>query len=391
MAVAELLDPQPGERVLDLAAAPGGKATHIASLMRGEGLLVANEVHSQRAWELAGNLERWGARNVAVTNETPERLAERFPGFFDRVLVDAPCSGEGMLRKGEAARREWAPALVRGCALRQTGILAHAALLVRPGGRLVYSTCTFNPEENEGTVARFLTDSPDFALVEPPRRPGFSPGRPDWLAVGAGLAPAPGQAPAQGHPQGDAPTDARSDLTRAVRLWPHLVPGEGHFIAVLERAADGSADPPIKPGMPASPPRAAAAAYRTFCADHLAAAPAAERLALIGSYLYALPAALPDLTGLRCLHPGWWLGTIKKDRFEPSHALALGLRPEDARRVLALPADAPELAAYLRGELFRSPGEDGWTLVCVDGHPLGWGKRVQGAIKSHYPRGLRWA
>lgn len=416
MAVAELLDPQPGERVLDLAAAPGGKATHIASLMRGEGLLIANEIHPQRAWELAGNLERWGARNVAVTNETPERLAERFPGFFDRVLVDAPCSGEGMLRKGEAARREWAPALVRGCALRQTGILAHAALLVRPGGRLVYSTCTFNPEENEGTVARFLTDHPDFALVEPPRQPGFSPGRPEWIGAGADLASGPRTAdlgagleasaglvvPARNRlkprlqPVPSAASSATdvlqmSSLSRAVRLWPHLAPGEGHFIAVLERAADGPADPPIKPGMPASPPRAAAAAYRTFCADHLAAAPAAERLALIGSYLYALPAALPDLTGLRCLHPGWWLGTIKKDRFEPSHALALGLRPEDARRVLALPADAPELAAYLRGELFRSPGEDGWTLVCVDGHPLGWGKRVKGAIKSHYPRGLRWA
>ena len=173
MAVAELLDPQPGERVLDLAAAPGGKATHIAAKMQGQGLLVANEIHPKRAWELAGNLERWGAINVAITNETPERLAERFEDFFDRVLVDAPCSGEGMLRKGEAARVEWAPELVHGCALRQTTILEQAARLVRPGGRLVYSTCTFNPEENEGTVARFLDTHPEFELIEPSRRPGF--------------------------------------------------------------------------------------------------------------------------------------------------------------------------------------------------------------------------
>lgn len=368
MAAAELLDPQPGERVLDLAAAPGGKSTHIASLMRGEGLLVANEIHPQRAWELAGNLERWGARNVAVTNETPERLAERFPGFFDRVLVDAPCSGEGMMRKGEAARREWAPELVRGCALRQDAILSHAARLVRPGGRLVYATCTFNPEENEGTLARFLGGHSEFNLVEPPRRPGFAPGRPDWLEPGAGPAPA---------------------LGRAVRLWPHLAPGEGHFIAVLGRAAGARPDPSPRPWRPAKLPHQTEAAYRAFWTDHLAAAPASERLAQVGSYLYALPAGLPDLTGTRYLHPGWWLGTVKKGRFEPSHALALGLRPEEGRRALDLPADAPELAAYLRGETLADPGEDGWTLVAADGFVLGWGKRAAGRLKSHYPKGLR--
>jgi len=185
MAVAELLDPQPGERVLDLASAPGGKATHIAAKMQGQGLLVANEIHSKRAWELASNLERWGVANVAITHETPERLAERFEGFFDRVLVDAPCSGEGMMRKGTAARIEWAPELIRGCTFRQADILEHAARLVRPSGWLAYSTCTFNPEENEGTVSHFIAARPDFELVEPPRQPGFTPGRSFfiWMAV----------------------------------------------------------------------------------------------------------------------------------------------------------------------------------------------------------------
>ena len=387
MAVAELLDPQPGERVLDLAAAPGGKATHIAAKMQGQGLLVANELHPKRAWELAGNLERWGAANVAITNETPERLVERFEDFFDRVLVDAPCSGEGMMRKGEAARVEWAPELVRGCALRQTTILEQAARLVRPGGRLVYSTCTFNPEENEGTVARFLDTHPEFALIEPSRRPGLSPGRPDWLdaGVGAGLAPAHGA----GHPQGDAPTaDSRADLTHAVRLWPHLAPGEGHFIAVL-RKHDGEPTATPRPWRPARLPRPVEAAYHAFCAEHLVAEPAGERLALVGSYLYALTDGLPDLTGLRFLHPGWWLGTLMKDRFEPSHALALALPRESARRTVSLAPHDPALAAYLRGEGFRSAGEAGWVLLCVDGYPLGWGKRVAGILKSHYPRGLR--
>lgn len=435
MAVAELLDPRPGERVLDLAAAPGGKATHIASLMQNDGLLVANEIHPKRAWELAGNLERWGARNAAVTNETPERLAKRFPGFFDRVLLDAPCSGEGMMRKGEVARREWAPELIRGCALRQVGILDHAARLVRPGGRLVYSTCTFNPEENEGALADFLAGHPDFALIEPPRYPGFSPGRPDWLAIGAGLVPAlknpsstkmheetqkevlhdPSCAFVDAFSSAAAPhAAALSSLARAVRLWPHRAPGEGHFIAVLERAAEAPADPLVKPWRPARLPRPVEEAYRAFCAAALKTTDSqghtkthenvqknlrdascsswmdsSSALALVGSYLYALPDSLPDLIGLRFLHPGWWLGTLKKDRFEPAHALALGLKPRDAQRVLALPADAPALTAYLRGETLTSPGEDGWTLVVVDGFPMGWGKRTGGRLKSHYPHGLR--
>ena len=382
MAVVELLDPQPGERVLDLASAPGGKATHIAAKMQGQGLLVANEIHPKRAWELASNLERWGATNVAITNEKPERLAERFEGFFDRVLVDAPCSGEGMMRKGEAARVEWAPELVRGCALRQTAILEQAARLVRPGGRLVYSTCTFNPEENEGTIACFLDAHPEFELIEPSRRPGFSPGRPNWLDARAAAVGA-------GHPQGDAPTDLRANLTCAVRLWPHLAPGEGHFIAVMRKydAEPTTATPRF--WCPARLPRPIETAYRAFCAEHLAAIPADERLALIGSYLYALPAALPDLTGLRFLHPGWWLGTLKKDRFEPSHALALTLPSESLRRSVSLAPHDSTLAAYLRGEGFRSDGEAGWVLICVDGYPLGWGKRVGETMKSHYPRGLR--
>jgi NOL1/NOP2/sun family putative RNA methylase len=373
MAVAELLDPQPGERVLDLAAAPGGKATHIASLMAGLGLLIANEMHPKRAWDLAENLERWGARNAAITNESPERLAERFAGYFDRVLLDAPCSGEGMFRKSEAARREWSPALVAGCAQRQSSILEHAARLVRPGGRLVYSTCTFAPEEDEEVIARFLDGHDDFELIEPASRSGLSPGRPDWLWL------------AEPQSRGTA-----SNINLTIRLWPHTGPGEGHFVAVLQRRP--TSEPVVQPRLwsPVRLPRPVEQAYRAFCAAHLASVPATERLALVGSYLYALPPEQPDLSGLRFLHPGWWLGTIKKDRFEPSHALALGLALGDALRFVRLDADSPDLRAYLQGSGFRSPGGDGWLLIAVESHPVGWGKRVNGMVKSHYPKGLRW-
>jgi len=369
MVAAELLDPQPGERVLDLAAAPGGKATHIVSLMRSEGLLVANEIHGQRVWDLAENLERWGARNALITNESPERLADRFAGFFDRVLLDAPCSGEGMYRKSDAARREWSPELVLGCALRQSHILAQAARLVRPGGRLVYSTCTFAPEENEGVISQLLAHRPDFALVEPEREPGFGFGRPDW-----------------------APTEAApADLRHAVRLWPHTGPGEGHFVAVLQRAA-GSDECVTDRWQPERVSKPIHRLHRAFCEEILLSCPDAEDLAMAGAYLYAVPPSAPDLAGLRFIHPGWWLGVVKKDRFEPSHALALGLSPTEVRpdRIVNLTSAAQEVHAYLRGESLDSPGPAGWTLVEVDGFPLGWGKRVAGVVKSHYPKGLRW-
>lgn len=366
MAVVGLLDPRPGELVLDLSAAPGGKATQIAARLKGQGVLIANEIHPQRAWELAENLERWGARNAAMLNETPPRLAGHFGALFDAVLLDAPCSGEGMFRKSPAARLEWSPELPASCAMRQDAILESAARLVRPGGRLVYSTCTFAPQENEAAIARFLDGHLDFKLVAASPQTGFSPGRPDWLE----------------------PRLSRPDLQGAVRLWPHLAPGEGHFAALLQRDRGGERVHP-KAARPAKPPAPALQLYHDFVRSSLRTAPQAGSLDLAGSYLYGLPEGLPELAGLRILHPGWWLGVLKKNRFEPSHALALGLPANTPRRTLELPAGAKEIAAYLRGESFASEGENGWTLVAVDGFPLGWGKRVNGILKNAYPRGLR--
>ena len=386
MAVAELLDPQPGERILDLCAAPGGKSTHLTARMGDDGLLIANETHPKRVWELVENLERWGAHHVMITNESPNRLAERLPGFFDRVLVDAPCSGEGMFRQSEAARRDGSPELVRSCALRQSAILEAGARLTRPGGVLGYSTCTFNPQENEGMLAGFLQEHPDFELVQPAQHRGLSPGHPEWAGG----------------------TQAQL-LERAIRIWPHLAAGEGHFFAAMRRAAAG----PMRANGPnrrkiTRRARAAATlsaearkAFADFCQAQLSLPAQAtfpeQGLVQVGENLYLAAPDAPDLEGLHVIRAGWWLGVMHASqigrgyRFEPSQALAMGLKAGDARRKLDLEATSAQVSQYLRGEVLEWKGEDGWVLVCVDGFPLGWGRGVQGKLKNHYPRGLRWA
>ncbi len=365
MAVTALLNPQPGERILDIAAAPGGKTTHIAAQMQNRGLLVANDLMAHRTQILAKNIERWGMQNTVVLNETPARLAAHFGAFFDRVLVDAPCSGEGMFRKEPATRNDWMPKLVESCALRQDTILAEAAPLVRPGGLLVYSTCTFASEEDEGSIARFLAAHPEFEIESPPRFPGFSPGRPDWLDESF-------QNPA---------------LKHLVRLWPHTAPGEGHFIAVL-RKTGGEANP-LREAQATPPENTAQRDFQQFCTQTLHWQPDEARLSQQGTYLYTLPAGCPDLRGLRVVHWGWWLGTTKKNRFEPSHALAMGLQPAQVKNTYHLVVGDAALAAYLRGEVLSSPGENGWVLLTVDGFSLGWGKRVNNRIKPHLPNWLR--
>lgn len=383
MAVAEALAPQPGERILDLAAAPGGKTTHLAALMQGKGLLMANEIHPQRVWSLCENLERWGVRNAVVTQESPARLSQRFSGFFDRVLLDAPCSGEGMFRKSEAARLDWSVDLVIRNAQRQLEILQHASRMVRPGGILGYSTCTFAPEENEGVIAKFLSQTEagkSFALenIHPQIREG-SEGQPQWL-VGVDVE--------------------ELNLERAVRLWPHKHAPEGHFIAILRKDSQKNDD---------KQPKFTDYRYHQdnmklfdeFCDNSLNLKREQEyflgqRLRIEGGYIYAEPDSLPDLRGIKVVHPGWWLGELKKNRFEPSHALALGLSANNFRRTINLNIDHPHLLAYLHGESLPINYEAGWTVVNVqmqnnpETFPLGWGKSTQGNLKNAYPKGLRW-
>ena len=366
-AVVPLLDPQPGDWVLDLCAAPGGKATHIASRLQGQGVLIANDLVPARARTLAANLARWGTRNAAVTAEHPDHLARHFGAAFDRVLVDAPCSGEGMFRKSPEARLAWSPAHVAGCAARQRAILEAAARLVRPGGRLVYSTCTFAPEENEGVVGAFLRQHPEFRLVPPPAFPGFSPGRPEWL---------------------EDPTLREMEVLRqCVRLWPHRTAAEGHFIAILVREDDAEA--PQVPPWPVSPPRGPArAAWEAFCCEALVRFPSGQ-VHQGGRSLYLLPQGFPDLRGLRIVQAGLRLGDLARGGFRPAHALALALDPGDAREVLDLAPDDPRLATYLQGGTFQAEGGEGWLLACVARHPVGWARRKGGRVRSLLPPGWR--
>lgn len=368
MIVAELLNPQPGERVLDLAAAPGGKTTHLAALMKNEGLLIANEIRLKRIWGLVGNLERWGVRNTVITNESPPRLVNVLEGFFDKVLLDAPCSGEGMFRKDKAARLEWSSEMVHSCAIRQTAILNDAARLVRPGGMLVYSTCTFAPEENEGVIAKFLMEHPYFELVAPPSSTYTSRGRPEW--VDKSLDPS-----------------LVASLAKTVRLWPHHGIGEGHFVAILQRVDTGEKRS-YQPAPTLKPSLRVMDLFRDFCHNTLKDVTWITNLAQIGERLYQIPAHLPALPGLRIIHPGLWLGSLRKNRFEPSHALSMCLTRDQVR--LIIQCDYEEAIRYLRGETLHREGEEGWVLVTIDNFPLGWGKRTQGIIKNFYPKALRW-
>jgi NOL1/NOP2/sun family putative RNA methylase len=383
MSAAALLDPQPGERVLDLAAAPGGKTTQMAALMQAKGLLVANEIKEKRLGHLIFNMERWGAGNVIITNETPERLADHFGAYFDRVLVDAPCSGEGMFRKDMGARLDWSVEMVEGCAVRQSNILRVAGKLVRPGGYLLYSTCTFAPEEDEAVIARFLAECPEYETISIPLFPGFMPGRPDWVESS-------NPADTRQRRQKMAESILEDSLKSAVRLFPHRIQGEGHFVCLLKRShilPSHERPAALFEHQRARLTKRTIGLWEGFAREVLQADFPVERLGRVADRLYLLPERPPDMRGLRVPVPGIWLGNIKKDRFEPAHPLALFLKPGQARNILDLSANSRELAAYLRGESFPAEGSPGWTLVTVDGWPLGWGKRVQGVVKNHYPRG----
>jgi len=366
MSAVELLDPQPGETILDLAAAPGGKTTQIAAKMNGQGLLISNEIHPQRAKILAENVERMGIRGAIVTQATPPELSARFPLAFDRIMLDAPCSGEGMFRKDPSAVEEWSPASVALCASRQWDILQDAIAMLKPGGILAYSTCTFNQSENEEMIARVLNEYPDIRLkVEK-------------------------------------------------RVWPHLQQGEGHYVAVLERDKQISLNNNEKTRTNKKRSKSARSG-RESSKDLLSAWEAFNNWAkldlpgfqadggipvLFGEALYLLPHSekltinMEQLSGIKVPRAGLHLGDYRKGRFVPAHALAMATNSDSVTRMLSLEADSPELHAYLRGETLTTAAElRGWVIVavkCASGsYPLGWGKASDGQLKNHLPKGLR--
>lgn len=363
MAPAEYLDVRPGERALDLCAAPGGKSAQLAARMKGEGILVCNEIHPARARVLSENVERMGICNAIVMNETPQRLSMAFAGYFDKILVDAPCSGEGMFRKNEAACEEWSENRVDLCAARQDEILACAAEMLAPGGKLAYSTCTFAPKENEGSVSRFLKRFPEFEIVPLEKTDGMTGGRADWIK---GAAPG---------------------IEGTIRLFPHKLPGEGHYLAVLQKGGEGGRRM-AKGGEEAGILEKDCREWTDFCKRNLNGAPKGIYTAF-GDQLYILPYHAPSLKGLKTLRPGLHLGTKKKNRLAPSHALALCLAPDMACRCMDLPSGGKDILAYLNGQAIPSGSDAGWNLIAVDGYGIGWGKCSGGMMKNHYPKGLR--
>ncbi len=342
-APAEVLNPKPGEVVLDLCAAPGGKASQLAGKMGGCGALVANEIDFARAKALSGNLERLGVRNAAVTCESPDRLAGRWLDTFDAVLVDAPCSGEGMFRRDPDARNAWTPGSPAGCAARQAKILSSAARMVKPGGRLTYSTCTFNEFENEGAIREFLKAHPEFSPV-------------DFALEGIGKSE-----------------------NGMLRLCPHKLRGDGHFVALLKRAGEAERADPRNPGrlppalLEALPGKWPEALHGWAAED-------------AGGMVDALPPEMPVLDGLKALRRGLRLCEMR-GYVKPDHALAMAFPPAFYDRRVVLEDEAAH--AYLRGEALTLDAPDGWSHVSWRGFPLGFGKMSQGTLKNHLPKGLR--
>ncbi len=373
MAPVEYLDVKPGERVLDLCAAPGGKSTQIALKMQGQGMLICNEIHPARAKILSENIERLGIQNAVVLNETPAHLAEVFSEYFDKILVDAPCSGEGMFRKNEDACNEWSLENVRICGERQDEILDYAASMLKPGGRMVYSTCTFAPIENEGSISRFLDRHNEFDTVSVPFFDGMTAGRSDWYLE-------------------NEEGEWKEQLTRTIRLWPHLLEGEGHYLAVLKKQGvledyAGYCKNPIEKGILDKE----CEDFFVFCKENLKEIPQKlfGKKIKFGEQLYLIPEEMPSLKGLKVLRAGLHLGTLKKKRFEPSHAFALYLHAEEVKHVVSYSADSYEMKAYLSGQTLNCNGEKGWYLILVDEYSVGWGKLAGSILKNHYPKGLR--
>lgn len=337
MSVAPLLRVERGERVLDLCSAPGGKGTQLAQGMCGEGVIVLNEINFPRAKILSQNVERLGVKNAVVTCATPENIAESFPHYFDKVLVDAPCSGEGMFKKEPDAIPEWSEENVAACAVRQRSILSCAAKVVRAGGLLAYSTCTFSRTEDEEQVAAFLSDHTDFSLVE------------------------------------------------SKKLLPHECAGEGHFYALFRRSGEREEGETVRAFVPEIKDKKRLSLYRDFEKEYLKTT--FDRLFTVGDVLYSAPCGMPKI-GLQTLRAGVRLGEFKSGRFEPSHSLAACLKKEEC--VYSSELEEREAVSYLSGNQLSCPESlRGWTVVTYKGYPLGWVKCVSGAAKNHYPKGLR--
>jgi NOL1/NOP2/sun family putative RNA methylase len=368
MSPAVILQPRPGERVLDLCAAPGGKTVQLAASLENSGVLVTNDNNPNRVKALVKNVERYGLTRTIVTNETPDRLAAVFGEYFDRVLVDAPCSGEGMFRKEPDMVKSWSLSAVEVCTSMQQPILQDAARMLKPGGWLMYSTCTFAPEENEQMIAGFLESHPEFTLWPIAMHAGWDEGKPEWT------------------------NHQNNELEKTVRLWPYKIDGEGHYLALLQKSSQQTDRPAHIPERRINEKQLED--FYTFVRETLpnwkAFQDESVRLTLHEDRLFLTPAEVPPLHSLRLARQGWLLGSFKKKRFEPSQAFAMGITASDAENVIRFTPDDPNVIRYLKGETLIIETAKGWNLVCVDDFPLGWAKGAGGMLKNMYPPGWRW-
>lgn len=363
MSTGAMLPIEKGDKVLDMCAAPGGKSTQIAGKLNGTGVLVTNDISATRCKALLKNIELNGVYNAIVTNETPKNLAKKFKGYFNKIIVDAPCSGEGMFRKDKESIKSWETHKTEFCCTLQREILYYAKDMLDNGGIIAYSTCTFAPEENEQMMNEFLSQNEDFELIDFDKSSGFENGRKEWIAS-------------------DIIVDG---IEKTGRLMPYKVNGEGHFLALLR-----------KKGTPKNQDvckikdinKKELSDMENFFKENLNI-PMYNNIEIHKTSVFSIPNGI-DLSGLRVVRSGFYLGEIKTKRFEPSQAFAMGLKMEDAKNTISFNIDDENLTRYLKGESFTvDTNKDGWHLVCIDKYPIGWGKVQKGRLKNKYLSGWR--
>ena len=364
MAPAAVLPVEPGDKVLDVCAAPGGKSTELAAKLQGKGMLVSNDISYSRARALLKNLELAGAENISVLSEEPGKLAAVWPEFFDKILVDAPCSGEGMFRREEDMVKDWVSRGPSYYSSIQREILEQAVAMLKPGGMMLYSTCTFSKLENEGSMDYFLSNHPEFHLLDIPQSEGFAPGQSELV-------------------------NSTFPLEKCVRLFPHKIDGEGHFLALLQKDGERTPNALESAGKPSKLPQE----LIDFLKD-VSMPVDTTRIQIKDTKVFLMPEGLSGCKGLRFLRSGLYMGELLKKRFEPSQAFAMVLKKEEYASVIDLPATDERIIRYLKGETIEiedgeSTKDAGWQLVCVDGYPLGWGKLIRGTLRNKYFSGWR--
>lgn len=365
MMPAHVLSPMPGEKVLDLCAAPGGKTTHLGCQMQNTGLLVTNDISPKRVKALVKNVELMGLANCFVVNETPQRLKEIYPEYFDRILLDVPCSGEGMFRKDREAVQSYSRYKSTECVALQREIVASAYAMLKPGGTMVYSTCTFNPDENERNIEHFInTYNLEVDELEPVG--GFEHSRARWTESG----------------------DAA--LSGGLRLWPHKARGEGHFVCRLKKSGNrpGNEASVPSPAFTSKDAEQAFKAFQSFLDENMNGFEHGV-YHLRGASLYRLPSFMEEVPAIKWDKAGLYLGEFQKGRFEPSQSLVMASKPQDFKRILRLERQDQNIIRYLKGETLFADGEKGYTVVCMEDFPLGWAKQDGGMLKNLYPKGWR--